>query len=568
MLNALLRLGWVIAVLCAAFLSTSPAHATRFEAGTFVSHDTFSAGTRGPQRITFQQPFDVPPIVVAITNQQGGDAATIRITNVTTTGFDELGIEADNYDGQHVTMIVRYIAIEPGRHVFMDGTVIEAGFITTNAVQFGSGFSGGVASWATVNFSAPLGATPSVLHQVLTANSETNNPAEGPSRPFITSIAQSITGSSFQIALERSQANSGPFPSAETIGWIAFPAGGSGSFVDTAGNTVNWSAVNTPANIRGWSNGCFTNNTGLTSSIAVSVASKITRNNPDGGWLRVCDSSASTLSVRVDEDRDQDGERGLSAAESEAASIITFSRPFHANLQPDLVTVKTLTTADSAPAGGDTVGYRITVTNVGTLGATNVSLTDVLPAGLTATAANGVVSQGSFNPSTGLWTIGTVTGSTTATLDLEATVDIGQGENTITNVTTAAQGTETDIGPAGDDLEESITISPTVDLSLTKTNTPGVNGEVDQAEDFLTSGSSVSYVISVTNNGPDRVTGAVVTDTPTAGLDCAPATPVSITGNGLPAGNFTVGDLTTTGITLGTLQNSETATLSFDCTVL
>ena len=567
MLKVWQKLGWTIAVLLTALLHTSPAQAARFEAGTFISHDTFTAGTRGPQRILFQQPFDVPPIVVAIANQQGSDAATIRITNVTTTGFDELGIEPDNFDGRHVTMTVRYIAIEPGRHVFLDGTIIEAGFTTTNAAQFGSGFSGGVSSWASVTFSAPLGGTPSVLHQVLTANSETNDPANAPPRPWVTSVARSVSSNGFQLALERSEANSGPFPSPETIGWIAFPAGGSGSFIDIAGNAVNWSAVNTSANIRGWDNGCFANNVGQSSPSSVSVAAKITRNNPDGGWLRVCDSSASTLSLRVDEDRDQDRERGLCVAEAESASIITFSQPFHANLRPDLVTVKTLSTADPAPVGGDTVGYRITVTNVGTLSATNVTLNDLLPQGLTATVANGVVNQGSYDAASGVWTIGTVTGSTTATLDLQGTVDLGQGGNTITNSTTAAQGTETDIGTVGDALEVSITITATVDLSLTKTNTPGVNGDVDLADDGVYQGEMVTYVITVSNAGPDAVTGAIVTDSPNAGLNCPSANLVAISGSGAPSGSFTVADLTGAGIALGTLANGSAVSLSYECVI-
>ena len=55
----------------------------------------------------------------------------------------------------------------------------------------------------------------------------------------------------------------------------------------------------------------------------------------------------------------------------------------------DLVTVKTLVSGDSTPAEGDTVTFEITVTNDGTDDATNVSLTDLLPPGLTATAING-----------------------------------------------------------------------------------------------------------------------------------------------------------------------------------
>ena len=63
--------------------------------------------------------------------------------------------------------------------------------------------------------------------------------------------------------------------------------------------------------------------------------------------------------------------------------------------------------------------------------ATNVSLTDLLPAGMTATVNNGTVSQGSYDASTGLWTVGTLANGAVATLTLEGTVDVGQGGNTI-----------------------------------------------------------------------------------------------------------------------------------------
>ncbi|MEL6529985.1 MAG: H-type lectin domain-containing protein, partial [Pseudomonadota bacterium] len=209
----------------------SQANAGRIEAGVFEAHDTLGSN-RTPDRVNFQQQFDTPPIVVAIPSSVGNNSASIRITNVTTTGFDELILEPDNWDGRHLAMDTYYIAVEPGRHVLPDGTVIEAGFTDLSNVQFGSGFTGGVASWSNVTFTAPLLSTPLILHQLQTANSETRDIANQASRPHITSIAQSPSTFGFQLAIERSQANSGPFPSSERIGWIAFPDGANGSFED------------------------------------------------------------------------------------------------------------------------------------------------------------------------------------------------------------------------------------------------------------------------------------------------------------------------------------------------
>ena len=117
----------------------------------------------------------------------------------------------------------------------------------------------------------------------------------------------------------------------------------------------------------------------------------------------------------------------------------------------DLVTVKTLASGDSTPDEGDTVTFEITVTNSGPGDATNVDLTDLLPAGLTPTANNGTTGPaGSYDPVTGLWTIGTLLVGDSVTLTLEGTVDAGQAGNVITNITTAATGDQTDPSTVGD----------------------------------------------------------------------------------------------------------------------
>lgn len=346
-----------------------PAQAGRIEAGTFTAHDTLGTN-RTPDTVLFQQAFDVPPVVIVIGSSAGNNSASVRITNVTTTGFDELILEPDNWDGRHLAMQTYYIAVEPGRHVLPGGAIIEAGFTTTTATQFGTGFTGGTASWANISFSSALPGTPTVLHNLQTANSETRDVANQSSRPHITSIVQSLSATGFQLAIDRSQANSGPFPSAETIGWVAFPAGATGTFPNTSGTAITWSALNSAANIRGWDNGCFTNGFGQSSASAIVVAKKISRNNNDGGWLRHCSISSTTFGVRVDEDRDQDNERGIAAGDAEQAGIVAFSQACHANLAADLSVTKTRFST-TAPGGGDfhipgaTVEYLITVTNNG-----------------------------------------------------------------------------------------------------------------------------------------------------------------------------------------------------------
>lgn len=105
------------------------------------------------------------------------------------------------------------------------------------------------------------------------------------------------------------------------------------------------------------------------------------------------------------------------------------------------------------------------------------------------------------------------------------------------------------------------------DLSITKTNTPAA-GPLDQAGDTVNTAQTTTYTLVATNNGATPITGAVVRDAPTAGITCAPGNPVTITGDGVPPGSFTVADLTgATGIVLATLAAGQSATLSFSCQV-
>ena len=133
----------------------------------------------------------------------------------------------------------------------------------------------------------------------------------------------------------------------------------------------------------------------------------------------------------------------------------------------NLVTVKTLASGDSTPAEGDTVIFEIEVTNSGAAQATNVSLIDSLPAGLTLTSSS--VTQGIYNPATGIFSIGTIGAGDSATLTLSGTVDVGQGGNTLTNITTAAMGDQPDPSTAGDDLVEEVLVNAGADLITVKT---------------------------------------------------------------------------------------------------
>ena len=217
----------------------------------------------------------------------------------------------------------------------------------------------------------------------------------------------------------------------------------------------------------------------------------------------------------------------------------------------DLVTVKTLTSGNPVPLEGDTVSYQIEVTNNGTAQATNVSLTDLLPPGLTATANNGAITQGTYDAVTGLFTIGTLNVGDTAILTLEGTVDVGQGGNTITNITTAASTPDQDDpSTAGDDLEESVVVDADADLVTVKT--------LNSANPVPLEGEVVTYEIVVTNNGTAQATNVSLTDLLPPGLTATAGNGAVTQGTYDPASGI---------FTVGTLNIGETATLTLEGTV-
>ena len=108
---------------------------------------------------------------------------------------------------------------------------------------------------------------------------------------------------------------------------------------------------------------------------------------------------------------------------------------------------------------------------------------------------------------------------------------------------------------------------PQANLSITKTNTPGVNGNVDQASDTLVKGSNTTYTLTVRNAGPAAANGAVLKDPAPAGLTCFNATCGNVQGGAVcPA--VTVAALqSTAGVTIATLPANGSLDVTLTCTV-
>ncbi|MHC4808733.1 MAG: COG1361 S-layer family protein, partial [Planctomycetota bacterium] len=212
------------------------------------------------------------------------------------------------------------------------------------------------------------------------------------------------------------------------------------------------------------------------------------------------------------------------------------------NNNTDLAVSKTVD--NNAPDEGATITYTITVANNGPAQATNVSLTDLLPAGVTY--SSDTPSQGSYVSGTGVWTVGTINSGASATLDIQATVDAGTSGSTITNTITVVSLDQTDSNATADDLSEDITVGNGTDLVVTKTVD---NGTPDE-------GATITYTITVTNSGPAQATTVSLTDLLPAGVTYSSDTPSQ--------GAYVSG----TGVwTVGTINSGASTTLDIQATV-
>ncbi|HEX4962806.1 MAG TPA: hypothetical protein VF173_18365 [Thermoanaerobaculia bacterium] len=233
--------------------------------------------------------------------------------------------------------------------------------------------------------------------------------------------------------------------------------------------------------------------------------------------------------------------------------------------QADLAITKTDGKTTAVPGGS--VTYTITVTNNGPSNASGVTVADSFPGILSGVTWTCTASAGSHCSASGVGQIldvidlasgGTAVYTATATISAAAT---GTLANTAT--VTAPAGV-TELNPANNSATDTDTLTPQADLAVTK----------DDGVTTATPGGQVTYVITVTNNGPSDVAGATVTDSPPAVVTavswtCTPSAGAHCTasGNGgiadsvdLPAGKSVTYTLTATinPAATGTLTNQAT----------
>jgi uncharacterized repeat protein (TIGR01451 family)/CSLREA domain-containing protein len=219
---------------------------------------------------------------------------------------------------------------------------------------------------------------------------------------------------------------------------------------------------------------------------------------------------------------------------SEFSKCLQFGQ---AQQQADLKISKT---ADKLSlAAGANVTFTILVGNAGPDQATGISVSDQLPAGVSFVSAT--PSQGAYNQTTGIWTIGTLNNGSLATLVLIATATQA---GTITNTAAIKTSDQPDGNTANNTTSVTITVLQQVssaDLQLVKTAN----------KVSVVTGEAIVYTLTLVNKGPDQATGITVSDKLPAGISFVSATPSQ--------GNY---DQATGIWMIGTLASGNQATLT------
>ncbi|MEX1309083.1 MAG: S8 family serine peptidase, partial [Candidatus Sulfomarinibacteraceae bacterium] len=232
----------------------------------------------------------------------------------------------------------------------------------------------------------------------------------------------------------------------------------------------------------------------------------------------------------------------------------------------DLAVTKTDGQASAVPGSG--TGYTIVVSNGGPGEALGAAVADTFPAALTGATWTCVGSGGATCTAAGSGdladTVDLPFGSS-VTYSVTATIDPGATGAVINTATVTPPSGVPDPNPGNNSATDTTTLTPEVDLQITKTD-----GLTSAA-----SGDPVTYTVTAVNPGPSDAPGALVTDTfpaevigltwtcaASGGAACAPSGAGDISETvDLPAGGSVVYTAT------GSFANSAAGTVANTATV-
>jgi uncharacterized repeat protein (TIGR01451 family) len=207
----------------------------------------------------------------------------------------------------------------------------------------------------------------------------------------------------------------------------------------------------------------------------------------------------------------------------------------------DIVVFKTVDNTN--PNEGETITYTVRTTNDGPDDATGLQVIDLLSDSLKH--LSNTPTHGNYAPGNGQWAIGALAAGDTATLSINASVELGTAGSVVKNTAVMVAVDQMD-GDAANDTASVDIVVQSVDLAISKT----VDDPTPVETDLIT------FTVKLSNAGPNDATGVEVSDFVPAGL----------TYSGYTASQGSYDDAS--GIwDVGTLALADSVTLTIDATV-
>lgn len=256
--------------------------------------------------------------------------------------------------------------------------------------------------------------------------------------------------------------------------------------------------------------------------------------NANGNWtVRICDSENGDVGTYIRSKLDFVGagtqyllstdlndlpagavmvDDNLESATFIINNSIDCENNFPFSWKSDLSLSKTVSNAN--PTGGGSLTYTLQVANAGNVAATNVVVADTLPTGVSYQSHSG----GSYSPTTGLWTVGTVAASGSQTLNIVVQVDsTGVWEN-VAQVTASDQPDPDSTPGNGDPTEDdrdSVCFSVNIPLCPGTSQTVSAPAGLGNYQWFRNGGAisgatSASYAVDTVFNSTDNITWTAV----------------------------------------------------------
>ncbi len=219
----------------------------------------------------------------------------------------------------------------------------------------------------------------------------------------------------------------------------------------------------------------------------------------------------------------------------------------------------TKTSAPNPYSPGSAITYTVTVSNNGPSDVAGATVDDTIPASITGVAWTCAVTTGSGSCSSSsgsgnaIATTLDLADGAVATLTVTGAVAAGTTGALTNTATVAAPAGTVDPSPGNNSATDTNPTVPTADLAVAKTSSP----------DPYVAGAPITYTVTVTNNGPDGVTGATFADT-------VPAQVTGVTWTCAVVGTGSCGSASGSGNGISTtldLANGATATLAISGTV-